>query len=132
MRKFLLVSDEAEYRRFVRDYISETEYGVTIVEDGEKALNIISEELFEFTVISAELAEAKDWQLVRTIHEAHNDMWIALVMDAYDEQNSERDDKLCKECGVVGKIYLKYTVDAFKSNISYLFRKSRHLGRREA
>ena len=47
MRRILVVEDDSEIRKLLKDYLTEHEYGVTEAKEGNQASELIASECFE-------------------------------------------------------------------------------------
>ncbi len=76
--KILVVDDEKEIAELIKDYLSASNYSVTVAHDGEEALKCFNSEKFSLAILDIMLPKKDGFSLLKTIR-AQSNIPILLV-----------------------------------------------------
>lgn len=101
-RKILIVEDEQSIATLIEYNLGQAGYETKVAKDGKEALQLVTEQHFDFIVLDLMLPEIDGLQVCTTIRENENDVPILMLTAKSDEENkvlglqSGADDYLTK------------------------------------
>lgn len=101
-RKILIVEDEQSIATLIEYNLGQAGYETKVATDGKEALQLVTEQHFDFIVLDLMLPEIDGLQVCTTIRENENDVPILMLTAKSDEENkvlglqSGADDYLTK------------------------------------
>jgi DNA-binding NtrC family response regulator len=110
MTKILVADDEFLIRWSLSEALSQDGYEVKAVEDGEKALDAIKREDFDFVITDLVMPGKNGWEVLRQAKERYPSAKVVIIT-AYGEQNTET---VAKERGAYGYIEKPEIIDKVK------------------
>ena len=88
MRNILVVEDEEKIREFLKEFLEEHNFNVTLADDGQQALELIEENLPELMITDLLLPGEHGIPLIKTVKEKYF-IPIIIISSIYDRDEVE-------------------------------------------
>ncbi len=109
-QRILVADDELLIRWSLSEALSEDGYEVKTVEDGEKALEAIKTESFDFVITDLVMPGKSGWEVLEQVKAVYPKAKVVIIT-AFGEQDTET---AAKEKGAVGYIEKPEIIDKIK------------------
>ncbi|MEW6374956.1 MAG: response regulator [Thermodesulfobacteriota bacterium] len=121
--KILVADDEFLIRWSLSEALSQDGYEVKAVEDGEKALEAIKEEDFDFIITDLVMPGKDGWDVLKRVKETYPKAKV-IIITAYGTHDTEA---AAKEKGAYGYVEKPEIIDKIKNLLkSMRFNNSNH------
>ena len=88
MKKILIIEDEKNMRKIIKDYLIRENYEIIEAEDGEEGLNKFFDNNIDLVILDIMLPKIDGWSVCKQIRNKNKEVYI-LMLTARDKDNDE-------------------------------------------
>jgi DNA-binding response OmpR family regulator len=88
MKKILIIEDEKNMRKIIKDYLIRENYEIIEAEDGEEGLNKFFDNNIDLVILDIMLPKIDGWSVCKQIRNKNKEVYI-LMLTARDKENDE-------------------------------------------
>lgn len=88
MKKILIIEDEKNMRKIIKDYLIRENYEIIEAEDGEEGLNKFFDNNIDLVILDIMLPKIDGWSVCKEIRNKNKEIYI-IMLTARDKENDE-------------------------------------------
>ncbi|TDT68623.1 DNA-binding response OmpR family regulator [Hypnocyclicus thermotrophus] len=125
MKRILIIEDEKNIRKIIKDYLKKENYKILEAEDGEEGLNKFFENNIDLVILDIMLPKIDGWSVCKQIRHKNKEVYI-LMLTARDK---ELDEIFGFELGADEYITKPFSPRVLVAKINRIFKKNLELNK---